>query len=249
MKKTAIVLCILALAVSCSCGGKKKRGRAATPCSFSTAVPITPHPPLLTAADAQGDRCEVVFIGDSSIYGPGLKRTEPFPQLIDAYWKSHGIPLSAVNAGFGGITTERTLWRLDDVITKKTCAVFLVIGYNDYYHDQRRISDIRRDYEQLVTKIRSKGVKLFLGEVRLDTPRPGFPAGDLDAYNAIFGDTAKRHGIPLFPDFYQPLIDSALRIPNDGHANRCGHRVHARMVLSFFNSDWDFPLEEPCAGN
>ena len=53
MKTLTLIICAaLITAVSCSDGGKKKRNRAQTPCSFHNAIPMQPHPPLLSAADA-----------------------------------------------------------------------------------------------------------------------------------------------------------------------------------------------------
>ena len=241
MKILNIVICVSVLFfVSCGNSERKPVKGKVEACMCKTEFKNDKHPPLLRIEDARPGRNEVVFLGDSLTYGAELRRNEAFPQLIDAFWKTKGIPLTAVNAGINGYTTERTVWRLDDVVQEKTIAVFLEIGANDW-KDKRPMSEIKKDYEELITRIKGKGIKLFLAEIHVPNGRPGDPKYT-DEFNAMYKDMAKKYKVPLMESFLASPVAENQLLPDNTHPNRCGHRLLARDVLAFLNSDWEFNL-------
>lgn len=71
------------------------------------------------------------------------------------------------NRGISGDTTMGVLHRLEDAIESQPKKIFLMIGINNFIHDNRSPEKILTDYKQIITEIRTKSpnTEIFIQSV------------------------------------------------------------------------------------
>jgi acyl-CoA thioesterase-1 len=124
-----------------------------------------------------------------------------------------------INAGVAGDTTTDGLARIDWSLATKPDFVILALGANDA---MRGISPmiVRDNLEKMIDKVQASGAKLLL----LGMVAPANWGADYQhAFDAIYPDLAKAHGLPLYPFFLEGVaMNPYLNQPDGLHPNEHG---------------------------
>jgi len=108
------------------------------------------------------------------------------------------------NAGVSGETSEQGLRRFD-VATRDADGVVIQFGGNDMLQG-RGPAEIEADLRALVARARAR--RLWVGLVGMKAP-PIAGAPYRQAFDRIFQDLAEEHEAPLYPFYFEGLIDEA----------------------------------------
>jgi acyl-CoA thioesterase-1 len=162
---------------------------------------------------------EILAFGDSLTAGLGLPANEAFPARLEARLRDQGVPAHIVNAGVSGDTTTDGLARLDWSLASKPDIVILALGANDA---MRNIPPwvVHANLDQMLSKIQASGAKvLLLGMLAPSNWGPEYER----AFNQIYPELAKAHGVTLFPFFLEGVaMNPALNQPDGIHPNPQG---------------------------
>jgi acyl-CoA thioesterase I len=165
---------------------------------------------------------EVLAFGDSLTAGLGLPDRQAFPAQLEARLRKEGLDVHIVNAGVSGDTTTDGLARLDWSLASKPDFVILALGANDAL---RGIDPkiVRENLDKMIDKIQASGAKLLL----LGMLAPANLGADYEhAFDSIYPDLAKTHGVPLYPFFLEGVaMDPKLNQPDGLHPNEQGVAV------------------------
>lgn len=97
---------------------------------------------------AFGHKADVVMLGDSLTDG--------------AEWREMFADQLVVNRGIDGDTTEGVLARLDDIVSLKPKAVFVMIGINDFSDASRSAEDVFLTYRSLVSRLTRSSITVVV---------------------------------------------------------------------------------------
>jgi lysophospholipase L1-like esterase len=152
-----------------------------------------------TAAQAQ-----VVALGDSNIYGPGVSTAENYPSQLQAALNARGKAVTVTNAGWSGDKTAGVLARVDSAVPNGTKLVVLWVGDND----KRRSSwsEIARSVQDIRARLQARGIAMYRVPLR--------PSWDLrkDPANvAADGRHLSREGYRKMVALTLPSIERMLR--------------------------------------
>jgi acyl-CoA thioesterase I len=178
----------------------------------------------------------VLFLGDSVTAGYGVTRKYAFPSLIQDYWDRNDISLKTVNAGLTGYTTEQILIYLDTYLTDNVCYVFLQIGGNDAYRGVP-IETIKKNLQEIIDRVQAKGLKIGLAYTYIPPEQAPDHPEYVKEFNFIWREAAYKNDIPL-AHIYRNVFDDKRNMGIDGHPSKHGHKVIARNILEFLNSNW-----------
>jgi acyl-CoA thioesterase I len=173
----------------------------------------------LTAMPALAKPPELLAFGDSLTAGLGLPASGAFPARLEARLRGEGVDVTIVNAGVSGDTTTDGLARLDWALGDKPDFVILALGANDAL---RGIDPkiVRANLDKMIDKIQASGAKLLL--MGMMAP-PNWGADYKRAFDQIYPDVAKAHGVPLYPFFLDGVaMDPALNQADGLHPNARG---------------------------
>jgi acyl-CoA thioesterase-1 len=170
---------------------------------------------------------EILAFGDSLTAGLGLPASEAFPARLQARLKEEGIDVKIVNAGVSGDTTTDGLARLDWALADKPGFVILALGANDAL---RGIDPkiVRANLNQMIDKIQASGAKILL----LGMLAPANWGADYErAFDNIYPELAKAHGVPLYPFFLDGVaMDPALNQPDGLHPTAHGVAIMVERI-------------------
>jgi len=162
---------------------------------------------------------QVLAFGDSLTSGLGLPTSQAFPARLEAWLRQQGLDVFIINAGVAGDTTTDGLARIDWSLATKPDFVILALGANDA---MRGISPmiVRDNLEKMIDKVQASGAKLLL----LGMVAPANWGADYQhAFDAIYPDLAKAHGLPLYPFFLEGVaMNPYLNQPDGLHPNEHG---------------------------
>ena len=171
----------------------------------------------------------VLFFGTSLTAGLGLDPEQAYPVLIEKKAQSEGLPIKVVNAGLSGETTAGAARRIAWVLRTPVDLVVIEGGANDAL---RGLSPeaARANLEQVIAAVRQKSPRARIALIQMEAP-PNFGSAYTRSFRAIYGDIAKKEGIPLLPF----LLDGVAGIPRlnqaDGiHPNLTGEKIVADNV-------------------
>jgi acyl-CoA thioesterase I len=158
--------------------------------------------PLHPAGASEQRRFELVFLGDSLTQGYGLPANAALPAQLQRLVDARGLNISIRNAGVSGETSAQGLRRFD-AATRDADGVVIQFGGNDMLQG-RSPSAIEADLRELVARARTR--KLWVGLVGMKAP-PIAGAAYRAAFDRIFHDLAEEHSAPLYPFYFEGLID------------------------------------------
>jgi len=177
-------------------------------------------------APGQGARVIVAF-GDSLTSGPGLRREETYPGLLQQRITSEGREYRVVNAGLSGDTSSEALLRFDAALVPDTRIVILAIGANDGLRGVP-VATVERNIAAMIERAQSRGIAVLL--CQMDAP----PIGGLSytiEFHRIYTRLAERYKVPLVPFFLLGIIGNEdLDLDDSLHPNAAGHKVIADTI-------------------
>lgn len=175
---------------------------------------------------------DVLFVGDSI--------TEGWEWNEGEHWKKHFVPLHVANFGIGGDKTQNVLWRLDhgSVGVLQPKVVVLLIGTNNFGHDNAAAADVARGVEAVVAKLRAAfpAAKLIVHGVFPCDPSPKAEIrGRVAAVNAQLRNLDGRDGQVLFRDVGPLFLEadgsiSPAVMPDGLHLSPEGYRRWASVL-------------------
>jgi acyl-CoA thioesterase I len=158
--------------------------------------------PLRPAEAHERPRFELVLLGDSLTQGYGLPPKAALPAQLQRLMDARGVNISIRNAGVSGETSAQGLRRFD-AATRDADGVVIQFGGNDMLQG-RSPAAIEADLRELVARARAR--KLWVGLVGMKAP-PIAGAAYRAAFDRIFHDLAEEHAAPLYPFYFEGLID------------------------------------------
>jgi acyl-CoA thioesterase-1 len=170
----------------------------------------------------------LVVLGDSLTAGLGLPAKEAFPAKLEAALKAGGRDVAVTNAGVSGDTASDGLARLDWSVPDGTGAVLVELGANDAL----------RGVPPKITRAALNGILARLAERNIPVllagmiAPPNLGADYAAAFNPIYADLAKAHGVALYPFFLDGVAaDPALNQEDHMHPNATGVDEIVRRIL------------------
>ena len=164
----------------------------------------------------------ILDFGDSLTAGYGLAPEQAFPPRLQAALHRRGIETRVVNAAVSGDTTAGGLARLDWALADKPDLVILALGANDALRGIDPAT-VRGNLDKMIRKIESSGAKVLL--VGMLAP-PNWGEEYKTAFDRIFPDLARVHGVALYPFFLEGVaMKPELNQPDGLHPNERGVAV------------------------
>jgi acyl-CoA thioesterase-1 len=190
-----------------------------TPRHFVGAVALGASLLFASPSAASAEPVAIVAFGDSLTAGLGLGPGESFPEQLEAALKARGHDVTVANAGVSGDTSTAGLARVEWSVPPEADIVILELGANDAL---RGIDPpvTREALAGIIRKLTGRSQKVLLAGM-LAPPNLG-PAY-ARAFNAIYPELAREHGLPLYPFFLSGVAaNSALNQADGMHPNEAG---------------------------
>lgn len=179
-------------------------------------------------APASARTIRLVALGDSLSAGYLLPAKDAFPAVLEAALRARGHDASVENAGVSGDTTTGGLDRLDWSVPDGTDGVILELGANDAL---RGIAPAiaAKALDDIIIRLKARKIAVLIAGMH--APRNN-GAAYIEAFDAIFPELAKRHGVPLYPFFLDGVQGNpALNLADMIHPNPAGVRVIVERML------------------
>jgi acyl-CoA thioesterase I len=172
----------------------------------------------------------VVAFGDSLTSGPGLRREETYPALLQQRISDAGHKYSVVNAGVSGDTSSEALARFNSSLAPNARIVILAIGINDGLRGVP-ITTVERNISAMIERAQARDIRVLL--CAMEAP----PIGGLSytiAFHQLFTRLSERYKVPLVPFFLVGLIgNNGFDLDDTLHPNASGHRVIADIIWPY----------------
>lgn len=196
----------------------------------SIAATSTPAATATTASETADSRLIVAF-GDSLYAGYGVLPQESFPAQLQKALAGRGIAATVRNAGVSGDTTSAGLRRLAftlDGLDRKPDLVMVNLGGNDMLRGIDP-AETRANLTAICEELKRRGIPIMLTGM---IAAPNMGRDYAAAFNAIYGDLAKRYDAVLYPFFLDTVVtDPALMLPDRVHPNPQGlEKIVARVA-------------------
>jgi acyl-CoA thioesterase I len=179
------------------------------------------------AASSQRRTPAIVVFGDSLTSGPGLKRNETYPALLQQRITEKGYHYRVINAGVSGNTTTRALRRLDRALVSDTAILIVALGINDGLRGVP-VATVERNLTTIIDRAQSRKIQVLLCEM-VAPPIHGFRY--TEEFHGMFGRLATRYRLPVVPFFLSNVFGDPDLNGSDGiHPNAAGHKLIAEAV-------------------
>ena len=150
-----------------------------------------------------------------------------------------------INSGKNGDTIGGALARLDDAVLKHKAAYLIIgIGANDYWRRQRSLSDLKKDFEEIISRCHRAGMKIVIissfGNEKLpentiiDFNKPALPLEYYAAGIAMFErEIAAKYQAEYVPDMQCGILPKGRKDlwSDSNHPNSAGNRIVANTIL------------------
>jgi cephalosporin-C deacetylase-like acetyl esterase/lysophospholipase L1-like esterase len=204
----------------------------------------------LQPAIVEAKPLRVLFLGDSITGWSDLAHYLKFSHIVERMIAARGVPVTVVNKGIGGDTTDGVLKRLEtDALALKPDICVLLIGGNDAASKAPDVPmRFARNYDAILTKLQGAGVKVLALQYHMlpDPQHPEKAWAHLDDHNPLIAKIADEHNAPVL-DMAAPMREAAktqkleeLVSLNDGvHLNPGGELVFADAIFAkLVNLGW-----------
>jgi acyl-CoA thioesterase-1 len=207
-------------AISFGCSREPDRATA----TFTAAPAAQPA----QAAEGDGERPKVVFLGDSLTAGLGLVETQSYPSLLQKRIDAEELGFQIVNAGVSGDTTAGGLRRLDWALQEKNVKVLVVaLGGNDALRGLS-VPEMRDNLGTIVERARGKGVTVVLAGMQAP---PNFGPEYTSSFRDAYLGVARQYRTPLIPFLLDKVAGRPELNQADGiHPNARGAEIMAETV-------------------
>lgn len=193
---------------------------------FAAVAIVTMHAASL--APVRADTIRIVALGDSLTAGYGLAPGLGFTAKLEASLKRKGLDVEVVDAGVSGDTASAGADRLDWAVGEGVDGVIVELGANDAL---RGIDPAvtRKALDRILARLKERGIPVLLAGMH--APRNLGP-DYVEAFDAIYPELAKVHGVPLYPFFLDGIVgDRRLNLPDGIHPNAEGVDVIVERIL------------------
>jgi acyl-CoA thioesterase-1 len=164
----------------------------------------------------------ILDFGDSLTAGYGLTPEQAFPARLEIALRRQGLEARVVNGGVSGDTTAGGLARLDWALAENPDLVILALGANDALRGIDPAA-VRDNLDKMIQKIEASGAKVLL--LGMFAP-PNWGEEYRNAFDRIFPELARAHGVPLYPFFLEGVaMKPELNQPDGLHPNERGVAV------------------------
>ena len=143
----------------------------------------------------------LLAVGDSLTQGYGLPAKLGFVPQLETWLNENGAEVTVINAGVSGDTSAGGASRIGWALDPRVDAVMVTLGGND----------LLRGIDPAETKANLGKILSEIGAKDLPTLLVGMSAlgnygtAYAEAFNAIYPDLAKTHGVALYPSFLAGL--------------------------------------------
>lgn len=187
-----------------------------------TTAPVAADAKPANGAAEVADRKLVVAFGDSLYAGYGVLPQESFPARLEKALAARGVAATVRNAGVSGDTTAAGLRRLAftlDGLDRTPDLAMVNLGGNDMLRGIDP-AETRANLTAICAELERRGIPILLTGM---VAAPNMGRDYADAFNAIYGDLAKRYDAVLYPFFLDGVVtDRALMLPDGVHPNPQG---------------------------
>ena len=150
-----------------------------------------------------------------------------------------------INSGKGGDTIGGALARLDDAVLKHKGEILILgIGANDYWGRKRSLRDLKKDYEQILSRCAAAGMKIVIiscfgnetlpAGTAIDFDKPGIPLLHYAVGIAQFEkELARKYHAEYVPDMQCGILPKGRKDlwSDSNHPNAAGNRIVADTIL------------------
>lgn len=172
-----------------------------------------------TVASAQPRKLKLLCLGDSLTAGYLLPAGQGFVPVLEKALKARGLAVEAIDAGVSGDTAQGGLDRLDWALGEGADAAIVELGANDMFRGAAP-ARVHAALDAILTKLKDKGVRAILAGMKASR---GMGADYAGAFDAIYPDLARKHGVPLYPFFLEGVAgDPALNQQDGIHPTKEG---------------------------
>ncbi|MEE8443837.1 MAG: arylesterase [Alphaproteobacteria bacterium] len=152
---------------------------------------------LAAPAPAAAGEPVILALGDSLTAGYGVAPRDAFPVQLEAALRRARVPARVINGGVSGDTSAGGLARIDWLLEEIPDLAIIELGANDGLRglDPAVTSD---NLDRIIVRFRDAGVHVLLTGMRAP-PNLGAEYGA--AFDAMFGELARRHDTAFYPFF------------------------------------------------
>ena len=169
----------------------------------------------------------IVAFGDSLTSGPGLRREETYPALLQQRITSEDREYRVVNAGVSGDTSSEALLRFDAALVPDTRIVILAIGANDGLRGIP-VATVERNIAAMIERAQARDIAVLL--CQMEAPPVGGFTYTIE-FHRLFTRLAERYKVPLVPFFLLGIIgNDELDLDDSLHPNAAGHKAIADTI-------------------
>lgn len=208
--KTNFLFSVLAVALGVLGAGRAQAHSAVEPAPRPEEGWQRRHATMNTNAMTLGDKCQVVFIGDSITQGWEGEGRET--------WAKYYAHRNAINLGIGGDRTQHVLWRLDNgnLTGLKPKAAVVMIGTNNSNGEDNTVEQIAEGIAAIVQKLRERlpDTKVLLIPIFPRSENPSPQRGKVLQVNQIIQKLADGKNVH-WVDFGHRFLAADGTIPRD----------------------------------
>lgn len=161
---------------------------------------------ILGAGPAAAAPLRVLTFGDSLSAGYGVQPEEGFAPRLEQALKQAGLEVVVKDASVSGDTTAGGVNRLDWALAafgaEKPHLVIVELGANDMLRGLDP-GEARGNLDRILSRLAADGVPALLAGMRA---APNLGPDYQARFDAIYGDLAKAHGVPLHPFFMAAVV-------------------------------------------
>ncbi|GGD25493.1 arylesterase [Maritimibacter lacisalsi] len=155
------------------------------------------------ALPAMAEPVTLLAFGDSLTQGYGLSEQDGFVPTLEAWLQAEGADVIVINGGVSGDTTAGGAARIAWSLTPEVDAVLVALGGNDLLRGIDP-AETRANLDAILTEIGARDLPtLLVGMEATGNYGESFKA----EFDAIYPELAEAHGVPLFGQFLQGLVD------------------------------------------
>lgn len=197
----------------------RRRSRSASLQRYGPWIPVFNIPAMvfvfgLLAAPAPAAVHEPVILalGDSLTAGYGVAPRDSFPVQLEAALRRARAPARVINGGVSGDTSAGGLARIDWLLEDKPDLAIVELGANDGLRGLDP-AVTRDNLDRIIVRLRDAGVHVLLTGMKAP---PNLGADYGAAFDAMFGELARRHGTAFYPFFLDGVAGNPTLNQADG---------------------------------
>jgi acyl-CoA thioesterase-1 len=198
--------------------------------------------PARAAEAAKTGPVQILALGDSLTSGYGLPPRDGFVPQLQRALQAAGIDAQVSNAGVAGDTSADGLARLDWALAEDPAVVIVEFGANDALRGLDPAL-VRTNLDAILTRLgQQRRAVLLVG--MLAPPNLGPDYGR--AFDAIYPDLAKKHGVALYPFFLDGVATNPALNQADGiHPTAAGVAIIVHRILPALRRTIDATARKP----